>query len=96
MVSKISVFMVVFLLLSFASKTQAEVITVDKVTAAVQPVSGNAFELLFSFNLPQLPKSVNIDYAVLSFGVNVAAPLSANFLEILSSRQQRSGKECEL
>jgi hypothetical protein len=64
--------------------TWAGAITVDNVAVSIQPVGENSFQLLFKFELPQLPAKVNIDYAVLSFGVNIANPPDGKLLEILS------------
>lgn len=92
MKSIIRSFLVVAFLLNLAQTSRAEVATVNKVTVAVQPAGGTAYRLLFTFSLPKLPADVNIDYAELSFGVNVTAPLSVNALEILSADSSSQGK----
>jgi hypothetical protein len=49
----------------------AETFTVEKVNVAIQPLQDNAFRLFIKFDLPDLPKTANIDYAVLSLGLDV-------------------------
>jgi len=92
MKSIIRAILVVALLFTLVETSRAEVATVNKVTVAVQPAGGTAYRLLFTFSLPNLPAGVNIDYAEMSFGVNVSAPLSANALEILSADSGSQGK----
>lgn len=81
-----------FILCPLAS--QAEVITIDEVTVQVQPEPGNTFKLFFKFEVPQLPEKVNIDYAVLSFGVNITN-LSTKVLELLSATKTTVGKSAD-
>ncbi len=61
------------ILLAASAPTHAEILTIDEVTIQVQPVADGEVKLFFEFDLPKLPADVSIDYAVLSFGVNVTA-----------------------
>ncbi len=71
--------------------TWAGVTTVEKVTVSVQPIGQNAFQFLFKFDLPQFPGKVNIDHAVLRFGVNIVNPPDGKLLEILSADSTSQG-----
>ncbi len=92
MYTKILKIIVVLSLITLPCTNLAEVITIDMVTVQIQPLEGKTFQLLFKFELPTLPKNVNIDYASLNIGVNVSAPLSGEMLEILSTASASQGK----
>ncbi len=81
----LKIVVVVLLLCGLPSMTQAGVVTLEDVTVEVQPLEDGTFQLLFKFDLPQLPEDVNIDYAILSFGVNKVTLPTGKFLEILSA-----------
>ena len=86
---------IVFTLFLFAGISFAKTITLEKVSVQVKPVSDGTFNLLFSFDLPQLPNKVNIDYAVLSFGLNIAGQPDSRALEILSGSTSSQGKTAD-
>ncbi len=70
---------------TFPLTAWAGVATVENVAVSVQPIEGGSFQLLFKFDLPQLPDSVKIDYAVLTFALNLASTPNGRFLEILAA-----------
>ncbi len=91
MSTKILKIMVVLTVWTLPWTIWAGVITVDNVTVSVQPDGQDGFQLLFKIDLSQIPNKVNIDYAVLSFGVNIVSPPSGNRLEILSADSTNQG-----
>ena len=82
----------VLILLLFPFTLKAEVVTVDDVTVQVKTMPDSSFQWLFQFTLPSLPAGVNIDYAVLSFGVNIVKPPAGKFLEILAADSSSTAK----
>ncbi|MCI0694627.1 hypothetical protein L0337_21795 [candidate division KSB1 bacterium] len=91
MSTKILKIMVVLTVWTLPWTTWAGVITVEKVTVSVQPIGQNAFQLLFKFDMPQFLGKVNIDHAVLRFGVNIVNPPDGKLLEILSADSTSQG-----
>ncbi len=57
----------------------------------LQAVEGDAFRILFTFDLPAIPDNVNIDYAVISFGLNIKSSTNRKLLEILSADNSGQG-----
>jgi hypothetical protein len=84
MISKAKLSIMALLLCLLPFSLLAEVIIITDVKVEVKETEGGAYELLFHFALPQLAKDATIDYAELTFEMNVESELDEPWLEILS------------
>ncbi len=74
------------LLCSVPFIARSEIIIIENVSVEVQDLKGDSYRLLFNFALPALPDGINIDRAVISFGVNITANSgNINLFEILAA-----------
>lgn len=78
--------------ISVPLQASAEVILIDDVTVQVEPLQGNNFQIFFKFDLPKVPATANIDYAELSFGVNIKEASSGMKFEVLSREKDATDK----
>lgn len=64
-----SVLISLILLIPFISF--ADVLTIKDIDIQIQTLRNNQYQLFIKFDLPEFPDGANIDYAVLSLGMNV-------------------------
>lgn len=81
----------IILVVSLPWTTQAGILNIDNVQVQVQPLDKQAYKMIFYFEIPKLPDSVAIDYAELSFGINIIDSTKSKTLEILSTENEVQG-----